>query len=100
MAANNGNRARVIELLLQGLPHSVIAAKTGSTINAISFYVGWAKKNGYPLPDRRRGKPRAVISRLPAEVRRWLADQRPEGAEIEDLICAIVVDAYHEETGK
>lgn len=97
MGLHNGNRDRVLKLLAQGLPQRVIADKLNIARGTVSSYATWARKTGAKVPPRGKGRPRAVITRLPPPVRRWLAGQLPAGTTIEEMIVAIVVDAYHEE---
>jgi transposase len=97
MATNNGNRALAVDLLSQGLPHLVVAAKLRVSSGTIAHYASWARNQGYSIPYRGKGKPRALISTLPCEVRRWLADQVPPGCSVEDVVRAIVIDTYNEE---
>jgi hypothetical protein len=97
---NNGNRERVVKMLRQGLPHAVICAKLNLSRGTVSGYANWAKAQDPSYSDRRKGRPKSVIARLPPPVLNWLADQRPDGAGVEDIIVAIIQDAYHEEMGK
>jgi transposase len=96
----NGNRERAVRLLEQGLPQRVVADKLGLARGTVASYRHWARQQGVKIPPRESGRPKAIIARLPVAVRRWLAAELPEGTTIEEMIAAIVVDAYHEEMGK
>lgn len=69
--------------------------------SSISSAVKQARFNGREvyLPDVvRYGDD--LTARLPRPVKAWLDAQIPKGASRAEIIRAIILDAYHEETGK
>jgi transposase len=98
MPANNGNRARVIEMLQRGLTYAEISQETGLQQSTVGSYAAWGRAKGM-IMLRTRGRPELVISRLSPEIAAWLRGITPDGATVEDTIRAIVVDAYLQETG-
>ena len=68
---------------------------------SISSAVKQARLNGREvyLPDVVRFSDN-LTARLPRQVKAWLDAQIPKGASRAEVIRAIILDAYHEETGK
>ena len=95
--APNGNKEKVIELLRQGLPDSVVATRLGLSRGTVSSYGSDARRRGLLHGRRRPGRPRSILNDLAPEVRRWLVAQIPNGGTLEEVVVAIVVDAYAEE---
>jgi transposase len=100
MSFHNGKTAQAIEMVQKGLPQAIVAARLGIRKGTLSNYIRRARKQGIEIPSRGHGRAVSIIAALPQEVGHWLTDQVPEGAKVEEVIKAIVLDAYYEETQK
>ena len=96
------SRADVAKLVMQGLSRKDIEKKLGLTAKAVQAHIERMRRDPRyhmvaPPSVRDRG---LAIYGLPKEIAQWLLSQVPEGSSPRDVIRSIIVDAYHEETGK
>jgi transposase len=92
MAHNNGNQQRAIALLQKDVPQYMIAAYLGVSEGTLSVYAHAGREAG-ALAKRPRFRPDPMRA-LPPEVHAWLVSQLPDGSSMEELVRAIVTDAY------
>jgi hypothetical protein len=74
-----------------------ISAASG--VNTASIY-SLLRRRGWKVKVKSLYRPRAdrgVIVCLPDHVRKWVERQCPLGLRLDEMITAIVTDAYHEE---
>lgn len=60
-------------------------------------YYAAKNRSGQPIKKKMRGMT-YLLNRLPQQIQTWLRDQIPAGATLEEVVAAIITDAYHEST--
>jgi 2-hydroxychromene-2-carboxylate isomerase len=87
----------VVDMVRAGVPRKVIAAQLGTPLYTVHSCIRYAREHGVSVkfdPEYAR------FGYLPLRIKKWLKTQVPEGATMEDVIVAILNDAYDEDTKK
>jgi hypothetical protein len=80
-----------------GYPRKAIAAHMGATVWQVNCYLNYAKRIGEKI-DVEAGS--MLLRQLPAPIIVWLRNQVPAGGSVDDVIRAVLTDAYHEDMEK
>jgi len=92
MTAYGSTTKLIFDLASQGMTANQIIAATGVPAGTLRTL---ASRHGLRFGAKR---PRvSVHMALPREVDQWLRRQVPQGADLSDLVAAIILDAYNEE---
>jgi DNA-binding transcriptional regulator LsrR (DeoR family) len=106
---------KAVSLYNQGLPVAAVASELGVHSASIYRTLHRAREAGVEvrstphndntwyhrqklLGNVKQGNWPGFLAKLPEEVATWLARNVPEGATLAELIAAIVLDAYADET--
>jgi DNA-binding transcriptional regulator LsrR (DeoR family) len=105
---------RCFLLSQQGKSRKEIAAELGISVSKVSFFAQYARKrHGLQIApfeskdrsfvmnlvrNKKTGSVGKLLYGLPRPVATWLVSQIPADATLADVVRAIVVDAYDEET--
>ena len=92
-----GNYKRTVRLLQAGHSHRIVAEKLGLALGTIRNYSHRAQQAGM-LFRCSQGRPRDILLALPPEPRAWLIEQIPLDGTLEDIIAAIITDAWLDAT--
>ena len=105
----------VADLTEQGMPGEEVRAKLGLTREKLLRLARQARRTGRSVKlhqishktvihNAMRGKKTGgvgtILRLLPTEIAQWLIAQIPDGGTLEDVVRAIIVDTYAEETGQ
>ena len=85
----------VVDMVRAGVPRKEIAARMGTPVYTVQSCIRYARAHGIVV---RFDPEHARFGYLPLGIKKWLKTQVPEGATMEDVIVAILNDAYNEET--
>src|SRR5690606_28559443 len=85
------------EWLQAGATYADIAEREGLTHEQVRGRVSRARCEGIIQRKNANRTIQILIQGLPGEVREWIEEITPDGANVVDTLRAIVVDAFHEE---
>lgn len=91
----NKRSEEAARLRAKGYSIDQIADRMGIAVETVNRHLAIAKKNGFPAT---RTPASVVLSRLPDPIIDWLYSITPKDAQVLDVIHAILIDAYYEET--
>jgi 2-hydroxychromene-2-carboxylate isomerase len=97
MAVRKHKYQIVVDMVRAGVPRKEIAARMGTPLYTVHSCIRYAREHGVSVkfdPEYAR------FGYLPLRIKKWLKTQVPEGATMEDVIVAILNDAYDEDTKK
>lgn len=89
-------RELAVKMLAAGRRYRDVAGVTGLAVNTVASYARLALRDGTLV--RRSRNAASLLAGLPADVRDWLAAETPPGATVEQVVIAIILDAYAEDT--
>jgi DNA-binding transcriptional regulator LsrR (DeoR family) len=95
MAVRKHKYQIVVDMVRAGVPRKEIAARMGTEVHAVQSCIRYARAHGIVV---RFDPEHARFGYIPLQIRKWLKSQAPAGSTIEDMIVAILNDAYDEDT--
>jgi DNA-binding transcriptional regulator LsrR (DeoR family) len=97
MAVKKHKYQIVVDMVRAGVPRKEIAARMGTPVYTVQSCIRYARANGITV---RFDPEHARFGYIPLRVKKWLKAQAPTGSTMEDMIVAILNDAYDEDTKK
>jgi len=80
----------VVDMVRQGYPRKAIAEHLGVNLHSVHNSIKYARSLGINVEFEQLGF-------VPPRIRKWLKSQTPDGSTMQEMVVAILNDAYNEE---